>query len=223
VSDEFETGSDDGQQYDDGGYGADDYGTGGSGSGGSDTASQTPPDGSKSIYRESETPPNPQVMAESRKAFSAMDNCLVRGGLSYYRGARVLERSGPVAYDDRKAAVTYDPNALAGEDPYQRALSLGDAMATHVLALERKAYGDRRLGWDQRLAGDFILGYLMHCLDERRLVPLATNADDPRPKFAAWAVMNAPLVGNGPLEERQAAFDSGWSGLGMRMPDWLGP
>jgi hypothetical protein len=233
VSDEFETGSDDAQQYDDPGYGADDYGTGGngtggngtggSGSGGGGTASQMPPDGSKSIYRQSELPPNPQITAEARKQLSAMDYCLTRAGLSYYHGPRVLERSGPVAYDERKGALTFDSNAMAGEDPYRRALSLGDAMATHVLALERKTYGDRRLPWDQRLAGDFILGYLMHCLDERKLVPLATNADDPRPKFAAWALISAPLVDNGPLAERQAAFDSGWFGLGMRMPDWLGP
>jgi len=218
-ADQYETGSDDGS----GGYDSGGYDGGGNGGDSYDTAgNQPPPDGSKSIFRDSEPIPNPQASAAARKLVSAMDDCLKRREeLTYYRSPRLLERAGPVEYDAHKGSLRFDANALAGEDPYMRAFDLGDAVAQHLLALERARYGDQRSAADEALAGDFILGYLTHCVEERHLIPPATNADDPRPKFTAWMLNRLSPVGSDPIEERRHAFDSGWASLGMRMPDWL--
>ena len=200
---------------------------GGSGGGGSDsydTASNQPPDGSKSIYRDDSNPdPGGKFTADIRKILGAMDDCLrVKGGLGFYQSPKTAPGRRLIGYDPPSRTVSFGVGALRALPPRAQAFALGGGMGQHVLSLEEQRYGQTRSPWEKVLAVDYIAGYLSHCVERRGLIPSPTNDDNVPEEFETFLLTNSTLEMSAQQRaERRRNFDEGWGAWGMRLPDWL--
>ena len=195
----------------------------GGGNDGYDTGSEQPPDDSKSITRtEPEPEPTGTYTADVGRMMRAMDTCLKsKGRLDYYQSPNFNPASGTVGYDPSTQTINVDAGRFASMEPYDQAYALGNALASHVLALEARRYGDQRSSSEKQSASDYITGYLAHCLERRGLVPTPTNADNMLQDYQAYILQYGFPTNSADLEAHAASFNEGWESWGMRLPDWL--
>lgn len=147
------------------------------------------------------------------RLIDAMDRCLrEKGGIVYYSTPNKGAYTGRAAYDN--STVLYDSVYLDREPPYMRALWLADAIAAHVLGLQRQRYPVQNEARDYRWqATDVIVGYLMHCLSERDNV-FRAEPRDPRLWFRDYRRLPPDL----PLQQATKYFDQGWWRFPIRLP-----
>lgn len=188
-----------------------------------DTGGEQPPDGSKSIDRvEPDPDPTGKLTADVGRMMRAMDTCLQsKGHLSFYQSPTFKPARGAVGYDPASHTITFDAGWLASLEPYDQAYALGNALAAHVLALEARRYGDKRSAWESHRAGNYITGYLAHCLERCGLVPTPTNEDNILQDYQAYILQYGFPTNAVDLEAHAVDFNEGWESWGMRLPDWL--
>lgn len=151
----------------------------------------------------------------------AMDQCLRQdGGPSYYESPLSNRFAGPGAtYDRASATLSYDPADLDGQKPWRRAFWLAGAMGAHVANLERRRFGEIRTPRAFLGMGDYVAGYLVHCIRERGFLPAAQTwtSDHPLTQYEDFLANSGfRLPDDPPGVPRSAAdWDMGFKDWGM--------
>ncbi len=159
----------------------------------------------------------PRTPVDDQTLRAGVDRCLRSDSrLSYYSSPNITIGPGRASYSN--GTITYNPQFLASQSEYGRAFWLGEAFASHVVALERSKYGDRTAR-DELAQKDLITGFLAHCLVYRNLLRATANLsnDDPRLQFEEFASQSDIRIISSP-DVRESNFEKGWAMYGTGLP-----